>query len=310
MPKAKTCIAACLLPVVLLACSCGESQEPPTGLDKTIGGVKAGTPLAQAAADLGILADPTTYQPAQPPSGSAAAGDAVSDIDATAETSPGASANVAVEFLAGSISDGELVDALRVFNPEHVAALGDEQLDALYATFEALYETLLPELEDKFGADYASSLRAELRGELKCEIVDPENAQVAPNPAALLFGPVKELPYLAVVHRDGQWLFQLDVALTEDDAEAIVAYHNKLQEELEKVINWLYDTEDVTAERASELVRAALAGDTVDVGATGAEEPESADTTTDEPDENNANEEAPDEPDSEQPDADGEEDAA
>lgn len=250
-----------------LLCSCGESQEASPPFNRGLGGSSLGAPLVRDVADPGILQDPATYQPARaagmpgPRGKKGGAGAVAGDADTQIRT--------AVHDLLSAINDGEIELALKSFNPEHVKALSEDKYDVLFATVDK-FGTLKATAEKKLDKAKVEALTAAFRGlgggEPKIDKLDDEHATVTPNLARFLFGPVKMTPSMAIAKTPEGWKFQLDSPLTAADVEAVLAFHKKLQEALDKVIDWVNTQETVDAAQLQAAVVQALAGQPVDLG--------------------------------------------
>lgn len=282
----------------LLLCSCGDSQDTPSHYDRTLGDTKEGAPLAQGVSDPGILEDQIIYQPAkvQGGLGVGAAADAGGERAVTGGDTD-AQIREVVAFFINQIRDGDPGQALRVFNPEHVAALTEDNLDAIYGTLETLYESLVPKLEDQLGGPQTEKLLGILGGDpesnLTWEIHDADNATVSPNPSTILFGSLQTAPTMVLTRQAGEWKFQLEAPLTAEDVEAIVAYHENLREQLNKIIDWIYDAGTVDRAVLEEAVSQALQGQPVELPEVAAPEEAEPEAETAEP---AAGEEEPEEP--------------
>lgn len=270
MPKIPF-LLGCGVGVVFLVGACGESQDSPTRLGGTLGGVKEGAPLGPPIVDTGILQDATAYQPPRMAEGF----DAVPEVRPTPLPERGgaggaeAAVRTAVANLVNAVRDGEVTLALRAFRSEDVRLLA-EQSELLFATFATL-DTLGRHLKGSFDPTKISTWLAKVRGvggDLpRWELLDPQNASVTPNPAALLLGPTKATPVLRLVLDSGQWRFRLDAPLTKADVDAIVAYHQELQEQLGRIIDWVARTSAVDEATLSAALDAAVAGQAVELPA-------------------------------------------
>ncbi len=234
---------ACGVSATCLLCSCGDSQQSSTPNNKALGGKQEGAPLPQSSADPGILGDQTAYQPPRPPGasgvsliGKAAAGDVHGQVLA------------AVGELVNALRSGQVDAALKLFRDEDVAALS-AQMDALFKTCDQ-YDRLTNALREKLGAGKLEQLPlpASIK-EPKPTEQDEAHATATPNVTQILFGPERGAPTTAMlmVLEDGKWKFRLDKPLSAADVEAIVAFHQKVQSGLEKVMDWVdtHETPDV-----------------------------------------------------------------
>ncbi len=245
----------------LWLCSCGESQAPAAPYSRILGNSSVGAPLGHDVPDPGILQDPASYQPTKGPGlagkkgGKAAAGDAESQIRAE------------VHGLMSAIKDGDVELALRSYNAEQVKALSPEKYDALFPTFSKL-DLLKTALEKKLDKTKVEQLLAPFRGpsgDPKVDKLDDEHATITPNLALLLFGPVKMTPTMAIAKTPDGWKFQLDSPLSAADVDAIIAFHKKLQDVLDKVIEWLDKQETVDPNQLQTIVAQAAAGQPVEL---------------------------------------------
>lgn len=263
------CVLAVGLLVLATVVGCGEAQDT-ASVPARLAVADDAAPLGPGAVDPGILQDPTGYQPAQPPTGEVAAGGstpAAGGGETPADTATWA--NTLAEDLVNFLRDGEVEMALGLFNPEHVAAVGDEALNALYNTADTLTR-LSRTLEDKLGEDEARALMAIPRQTEvlpSVELVNPTQATLTPNAAGLLLGNVKESPSLIAEFQDGRWRLQLDGPLTADDVADIVAYHEKLRSALNEVIDWVEASDPIDVEQLRDALRNAAEGEPVEVGA-------------------------------------------
>jgi len=250
---------ACGVCAVWLACSCGESQEPPSRYNRTLGGKKEGAPLPRVAADPGILRDQKTYQPPRAPGAPAPVG---TGQVGEASAQPG----TAVAALLKALSEGQVAVALKLYRAEDVAALNDS-LEKIFPTFTWL-DRLQTAVAEKLGAGKTGQLPGlGLAGmTLEPRPQDAEHATVSPNIARILFGPVKASPSMALVLEQGAWKFKLDSPLTAADVEAIVGFHAKLQTALEKIVDWVEGSETVDLAQLLTALEQAFKGEDVQVG--------------------------------------------
>jgi hypothetical protein len=261
---------------VWLLAGCGESANVPTRQDRILGGVKEGAPLGRGVADPGILADPTTYQPARVTGVGQGSGPGRRLAQAAAkadEPAPEADAEVktTVRDLVNALTDDDPQLALRFFDPEQVRPLLDkENVGTLLNTYEKV-DLLRQHLERKLAPDEArvEQLLAPFQGaagELKWDVLDANHVSISPNLTAPLFGP-KAAPTLQLARQDDDWRFQLDAPLTDDDVSAIVAFHEQLQESLDRIVEWVATTETVDTDQLAALLATALQGEVVEPGA-------------------------------------------
>lgn len=267
--------------LIALPFGCTEAQDGAMPPPKTLGGVKEGAPLGPVASDPGILQDPSAYQPAKVEGklgtpGATAAASGGADTGATADEQ----IRSVVMFLSNAIHDGFPDLALKAFNDQHVAPL-KEQIDVVFATFTTFYDALYPELEMVFSSDTAGELEGVLLGtdneEPEWTILSGESASVTPNVAAILFGPAKSTPSLTVMQQDGEWQFQLDAPLTAEETQQIVQYHEKLQEQLNRIVDYLYAVDNPDEQVVRTAIEQARAGETVELPEADADAPENAD---------------------------------
>ncbi len=253
----------------LFLAACGKSQDTPTRADRTLGGVKEGAPLGRAVVDPGILTDQTTYQPAKTPSLSAGGTARAEDLGGGGG---GAAAQIAdlVSYMVQTIQDGDADRVLRSFNPEHVAALSEDDVDVLFATFDKV-ELLQEMLEDKVTPTRATELMADLWGvgaeEPTWEILDADNASVSPNLVGIVLGPAHTASTMTLQRQDGEWRFQLDAPLTTDDVTQITAFHDQLQAGLDAIIDWLDAPEELDEDALLAAFRQARQGQPVNLEA-------------------------------------------
>lgn len=270
MPK--TCwLLGCGVWATLWLGGCGDSQDPPDRLGRTLGGVKEGAPLAPSFVDPGILQDATTYQPPR-------LADAFDVAPAVRPALPSdrsgtgggeAAVRTALANLVNALRDGEVTLALRAFRGEDVRLLF-EQSEVLFVTCAKL-DTLGRHLRGPFEPTKVDTLLAKVRGLGEtlpnAEMLDPQNASVNPNPAALLLGPAKTTPTLRLAWDAGQWRFRLDAPLTKAEVDGIVAYHERLQEQLSDIIDWVARTPAVDEPTLRAALEAAVAGQPVELPA-------------------------------------------
>jgi hypothetical protein len=266
-----------LWPIVLVS-ACGQGQQPPS---QVLGGVPAGAPLAMGAqtADLGILSDPAGYQPAQASAGGSRAGGPAGTSARVAGGDPAVAARALANEFVGALKDGYIDVVLRSFSKEQIAPLEEKQ-NAIAATFEKV-ELVQRLLRDKFDPTKAEQILRDARGDeakMRIEVVG-EGASVTPNFAALILGPVakgQEAMRLGPAE-GGEWKIMLDKPLQAADADAIVKFHEQVQDSLQKLADWLSATETVTEAQVTPLLRDALQGNPVDPAGAGAAPAESGD---------------------------------
>jgi|GEM_PF-1764893 len=254
--------------------SCGESQDATSRLDRTLGRQKEGAPLGPTVFDPGILQNGTTYQAprlAANLSGTALPPAAASGGQAGSGTGAASSAEqavrVAVSSLLAALQDGEVDLALRMFRTDDVAPL-IEKSDVIFATF-ATVDTLERYLKGRFEPTRARELTARLRGlsssPPRWDVLDAASASVTPNVALGLLGPERGRGTLRLVLADGEWRFQLESPLTSAEVQAIIAYHEKLQQEVDKIIDWLGRVPTAEEATVAAAIEAAAAGKPVDL---------------------------------------------
>ncbi len=240
MSKSRILVGLGLATAGLLT-ACGESAESVS---------RNGVRVPHGVSDPGILQDPTTYNPTEPPTGGEAVAQArrVNEPQAAGST---ASADIDVEGQAQQavadfvafLRDGELEMALRQFDPAHVSAVTASGADeSMYNTLDAL-DQFSRSLRDKVDDERHLALLDQLRGLPSdvpaVEILDPQHASVTPNVAWMLFGPEKAGAGLKLVLLDGYWRFQLDAPLQEGDATTVVLFHDNYLGEIQKITDWV-----------------------------------------------------------------------
>ena len=102
----------------------------------------------------------------------------------------------------------------------------------------------------------------------------------------IIFGPEKTAPTLTIARKEGEWRIRLDAPLTEDDLAQIRAYHEKLQQALDTLIDAVYEGQIDSRQAIQAALMQAATGQEVDLA--GAEQP-------DEGEEDEAGEESPEE---------------
>ncbi len=265
---AKLRVAICCAVVGLLVCSCGESEGPPTRVDAAMGDTKEGAPLVMGVPDKGILADGKTYQPPRIETGIAPGPERGGDGGTGSET---ADVAAMATQMAEALRTGQVDRIVAMFRAEDVAALTETEgaVDALFTTYEKV-DLLSRTVQDKGDDALAGRVRAQLTGvavdvaDVQAEMLSPDRAAAGVGPAALLGG-VRELQSLGMTQVDGTWKFTLESPLTAEEAEQIVAYHEKLQDGLDKLIEWVDTSEEVDADLLVERIEKVLAGEEIDV---------------------------------------------
>lgn len=212
---------------------CGNSQDSAAPHDRQLGEAAEGAPLAPGVVDPGVLKDPNTYQPARLAAASGGTG------TPGAGPATGGDAEQQVRAMSGKLLEyliqGEIEAALKLFNPEHVAALLEgDKYSPMLLTHERNQRVLkaLP-------AAAAALLPGGAGGpqvQFDVKLLDGDHASVTPNLAPALFGTVTASPALAVVRQGGEWRFQLPSPLTAEDVETILAFHRQLQGALDEVL--------------------------------------------------------------------------
>lgn len=235
---------------------CGDAQENPTRLT-------VGIPVGATPSDPAILGDITQYQPAKPPSVTAAGpGGSKSEVATGSGGDAEAQVQARVEALLRAVQEGDVEAAVGSFNPEHVAALGEAR-DAMVLTFERL-DQFTRFLKEKTDPTELEQVLGPLSGgaahRLQFELLDPQHASVTPNVAVILFGPVGASPALRLEQADGKWQFQLDGPLTEADSAKIKAFHDELQVTLDALIDKVDAAETVNIQELAAAWAAALGG--------------------------------------------------
>ncbi|MBP7748192.1 MAG: hypothetical protein KA383_18925 [Phycisphaerae bacterium] len=251
-----------------LLCSCSESQEPPIGRERTLGGVKEGAPLPKSVADPGILQDPANYQPAKVPGAPVAPVTAERGATEDAGSGPEDEVRAVVTRVAEAFSKGDIDVVLRAFDAEQLGPLA-ERSELLAATLEkmALLERLLGEklkVEEGEAQAVIQGLTAGMLPALQIDVLDAEHVSVTPNLTAVLFGHVKATPALQMVRADGEWKIQLDAPLTEEDVTQIVAYHEQLQTSLDQVVDWAEKAETIDFAELQTMLTRVMTGQPLD----------------------------------------------
>ncbi len=259
---------------LLLICACGESQEPTTPLDGTIGDKALGAPLPRGTSDPGILQDQSAYQGANLPQPSAepSPGGDLPELS----TDPRAEAESLVADLTAFLQDGEVELALRLFAEDDVAPLlADDRFMPLYDGFDTIGR-----LTRALGRDRANRLLGGLRGlgaqETSIELQDDNrSATVSPNIALVLFGPVRSTDTLRLERGPQDWQFRIE-PLSADEASEVIAFHRYLNAALGDILAWVKSDSAFDEARLEEAVATALRGEPIDVpegAGTGGETP-------------------------------------
>lgn len=226
-----------------------------------------GEPIVQGPLDTGLLADPKDYQPAKVPGAVTPGIDRAGDgapAAATADTSDAdTQVRGAVLDLVGFVRDQEVENALRLFNAEQVKALlDDDAFDPLFGTFE-LVDQLTRQLDKSKVDALLGGLRGSGAEQPTWDLLDAEHASVKPNIGKVLFGPATPGDAMVLAKQDGAWRFQLDKPLTAEDVAAIVAYHEKLQQQLTRLIDYVASVDPVDDAVVAAAATAALNGEDV-----------------------------------------------
>ncbi len=263
---------------VLLLSACGEAQDEPARLNRSLGGTKEGAPLGLRVHDPGILQDAASYTPAKLPQPAADADGSFPSAGATParrESDPEAEVAAAVADLVAALQDGEVELALRLFNTDQAKPLR-ELADVLYATFERI-ELLERLVAEKLGARRAAELVGVLRVgamEPKWELFGSDRASVTPNVACVLFGPAKAGTSMQLARQKTDWRFQLATPLAEPDIKAIRTYHEGLQAALDQLVDWVTAEATLAEQQLKAELGHALQGQPISVGEAGAAKPE------------------------------------
>jgi hypothetical protein len=220
-------------------------------------------PVARGVADAGILQDLSGYHPAKPPTGGAA-GSSGRSADSGA-TGGDAKSQVTRLYnkLKGAIQGGDVESALRTFNPEHIAALGDDERGKINLTFDqidALTKTIAAKLDPAKSDQIIATLKGVGSPELKVDVLDGDHASVTPNLALVLFGPARMSPSLNAVRAGDDWKFELNAPLAPDDARAIIAFHEVLSGAIEKIITAVESGEPLDEAALMRMVMQAVQG--------------------------------------------------
>jgi hypothetical protein len=222
---------------VLLLAGCGKA-EPQAGPYPTIlGDTPAGAPLPPPRADLGILADQTTYQPASYAGGTGGRGRG----SGTAATADAATAGK--QFVAALLKQyeaGKLDEVIDLFTFEEIEPLASDY-DFLVLTWERL-DTLLGLLTSAYGTSSAQQLKSDL-GKLATDgqriEAQAEQVRITPNPLLVILGPQHTPPELVLVRRGEQWKIHLPQPLTAEALAEVLAYHEQVQRALDQLIEAL-----------------------------------------------------------------------
>lgn len=253
---------------------CGQATPPPTNLSLPNGGAP---PIRPSPIPRGILADLTTYQPAQLQAGGSSGG-AGPGAPAAVSGDTATQVRKAMSDLLSAITDGEVAIALALYNPEHVAALTEEMREPIFSTLEKvgnLKRALAEKLKDDARAEEIISEFKQAGGKTqpKPDVIDADHASVTPYLAWVLFGPTKLTPSMPMVRVNNEWKFQFDSPLTADDAKAIVEFHNKLHTALDAITDWLDATDTVDVAKLTAALTAARQGEPVQLAPGGAAAP-------------------------------------
>lgn len=258
---------------ILTLPGCGDAVTPPAIDSQSVGGVPSGAPLGAARSNRAVLlTDATQYRPAQAGPGAAGGDGGGGSAGPAAATGGDADAQVrdAVRDMVSLILDGEALVALRIFNPDEVAALIDGT-DPLFATLEQL-DALRRSVAEKLGDAEAARLDRVARGLEPApnhRVLDAQNASVEPVPIMILIGPERTPGSARLTLMDGRWRLQLDRTLTAQDVEAIHSYHAQLGDRLARIHDWVLDNAQIDAAVLENALRAALRGEDFDLaGAT------------------------------------------
>jgi hypothetical protein len=107
---------------------------------------------------------------------------------------------------------------------------------------------------------------------------------VTPNLALVLFGPVKRSESMTAVRQDNGWKFQFDSPLTMADVADITAYHEKLLDSLQQILDWLDVNKNFDETVLEEAARSALNGEPLNLPANGeSSKPKDNDASTEKP---------------------------
>lgn len=270
----------CVLGLTLTLWSCGDAQDSPTTIGNILGDSPQEAPLVIQDSDPGILADPASYQPTEIPG--VASVRRTEEAAGPSDTGAAPSANVddqvrgVVEFFLNALRDADPKLALRAFDAEQVAMLveDDDAMDVLYATFGTLNDSLRFEIEDRLGMTKAARMLGPLGGDPDAapswEILDADHASVTPNVARYLLGPtVGDASAIALARQaDGEWKFQLDQPLDADRVNTILEFHERVQDELNKIVDWVFDAEELDEDLLATAINRALVGEPVELPAT------------------------------------------
>jgi hypothetical protein len=293
MKQTQWIIIGGLLAGIALLGACGDSEPPPSKYNRVLGDSAVGAPLGPIAPDPGILENPTNYNPtpveATPGIRAAGAGDG-GGAAATAAGGGGGDLDdvrTLAQFLVNTIRDGDVDIALRAFNADDIAAISEDDIDRMYATFETIGDGLGFLLEERLGVQRARNLLSHLYGtvdlELRVEILDAQHATVAPRLTTVLFGPQVGGDTMIVEKRDGAWQFHFDAPLTAEQVQQIAAYHERLQEQINRIIDWIYDSESIDEAALTAALEQAGQGEEVNLGAGGAADEQTEDAAAETP---------------------------
>jgi hypothetical protein len=209
---------------IALWAGCERSSD---AADMYPGLVSGHAPGPSLVTDLGILEDPAKYKPASTLRGAGLSGDERTQIEA------------ALQELKTAAINRDYGAVLGMFNPAHVAVLKDRsELFAIKDTEDLLRRVLSEKLGDEAVAQLDALGKAAQAQTPSIEVHDNENATVKPNLVAPLLGP-KATPAMAMKKIDNVWKIDLGSPLTDQDAEAIAAFHLKIQTAMDKLIQAL-----------------------------------------------------------------------
>lgn len=264
----------CGLCAGLLLCSCGKTPESPGLHPHALGGTEYGAPIAPARADIGILGDQTTYQPASFTPGGGAGGPAGPGAVAGADAAT--AARQLVNNMLDDLQSGEVAYVLEAISPNQIELVRDDD-DFLYNTQQA-FGFLTNALDTAYGSSSVEQLHADLRklitDDLTIEAVSADTVTVTPNPLLVVLGPEKATPALTIAHVGGEWKVRLDAPLTEEDLAAIRQYHEKLQEALYWLGEALENGEIADREEVYTALVQAGQGQEINLAPTGEGEPD------------------------------------
>jgi hypothetical protein len=249
----------------LLLAGCGQSSD-----DAGQGGVlrDGQTPVFVQNAGKRYLQDLTAYQPsANQTWGSSAIGDEGGAPVGVASPEAAQAVAARVTELTDLIFDEELRRALRLFNPEHVQPLLDDNEPALENIFNTLSQIrfLTRELEVKLSDQAAARKLVRLlmfgtADKPKHEVFSGGTGAVTPNVARVMFGPVKTGPTLGIASTENDWLFQLESPLEAGDMAALMSYHDEYGTKLAALIDFVSQVDTLSLPEAQKLIEELLSG--------------------------------------------------